>query len=277
MALNSFGHDPNNPRLELSLPPPVTLPFFLQDAMAAMGTFYRLPRKVLPTLNRVNESDKNTIMRSDRREAAVLMGKAILSKTEMASLRVGVPTADGFMSVTLLYLAKVAGLTTTRQLPDGGEREVPSGRARRAYRDLKKANLFKSVERSEKGTDGTFKGVASIKVVNPDFLRALGLGGRLEAARSDGSARLRKLARKWGINLKQIASTRLALADLVTSKKRPAQGLAPVGQHIGAEDEPPRPRPPDRDEIALMATLSLTHPEKSPRELLQLAREELRR
>jgi len=43
-------------------------------------------------------------------EACVLTAKALLKYTDLASLRVGIPTEDGFLSLTVDYLAEQTGM-----------------------------------------------------------------------------------------------------------------------------------------------------------------------
>jgi len=78
-----------------------------------------------PSLDLANGSNRQ--QRSERREACILMLTVLLKYTDLASLRIGIPTPDGFLSLTIDFLAKQTGMALRR--------------AERALADLKAAGL----------------------------------------------------------------------------------------------------------------------------------------
>ena len=122
---NFCGHDPQNPRLTLEKPAKTGIPFVLTRLMALLKSYYDNPRQIIPSLDLANGSERQ--QRSERREACLLLLTVLLKYTDLASLRVGIPTEDGFLSLTVDYLAKQTGMALKR--------------VERALADLKAAGL----------------------------------------------------------------------------------------------------------------------------------------
>ena len=141
---------------------------------------YDNPRQTIPTLDLANGSNRQ--QRSERREACILMLSALLKYTDLASLRVGIPTPDGFLSITVDYLAKQTGMA--------------SRRTERALADLKTAGLVTLAQPRERLPDGSWRGLTAIKAVSRHLFSLFGLGGMLKRERDKASKRLVKKAGK---------------------------------------------------------------------------------
>ncbi|MEW8389523.1 MAG: replication protein RepA [Candidatus Thiodiazotropha sp.] len=181
---NYCGHDPAKPNLALvqpakkgkgGLPRVLTL-----CAERVTGYFYR-PRKVLPSLDLANGSDRQ--QRSERREACIKLLAALLKYTDLVSLRVGVPTPTGFMSYTVDYIAKDTGMTLKR--------------VERAMADLKAASLITVSQPRQLLSSGNWRGLAAVKAISRDLFGAFGLATMLKRERDKASKRLRKKAQQW--------------------------------------------------------------------------------
>lgn len=180
---NYCGHHPENPRIGLMEPVRKGkggLPGVLTTLMERVVRYYDSPWTI-PSLNLANQSTRQ--QRSERREACLSALWAILKYTDLASLRVGVPTPDGgFVSLTVRYLAKQTGLEQRRM--------------ERAIGDLKAAGLVGIHPRCKQRPDGSYQGKAAIKTV-PSLLFALfGLGQRLKFERARAAKRLKKKQRQ---------------------------------------------------------------------------------
>lgn len=157
---NYCGHNPLSPILDLVVPVGTGkggVPAILGKLSARLDQYYWNPKKVLPSLNFANGSTRK--QRTERREACVRLLRAIVGYTDLTSLRVGVPTKDGFVSLTMTVLAKRAGLTPSR--------------ADRAMRDLKAANLLTVSQPRQLQPDGSWKGLAAVKRFLGSSLRSL--------------------------------------------------------------------------------------------------------
>ena len=164
---NFCGHDPQNPRLTLEKPAKTGkggIPFVLTRLMARLKSYYDNPRQIIPSLNLANGSERQ--QRSERREACLLLLMALLKYTDLASLRVGIPTQDGFLSLTVDYIGKQTGMAPKR--------------VERALADLKAAGLVTIVQPRKRLPDGSWKGLAAVKAVSRHLFALFGLGGYAE-------------------------------------------------------------------------------------------------
>jgi len=180
---NFCGHSPDSPRLELPSPPrkgPGGIPRVLTLLMERLPQYYWSPRRVLPSLDLANGSQRQ--QRTERREACIDLIKAILKYTDLSSLRVGIPTKDGFMCMTLDFIAKEAGI---------GHR-----RAERALRDLKSANLITVSQPRQLQPDGSWKGLAAIKAVSRHLFSVFGLEVALRLEQGKAVKRLKRKAQQ---------------------------------------------------------------------------------
>jgi len=160
--------------------------------MARIKGYYDNPRQIIPTLDLANGSNRQ--QRSERREACILMLSALLKYTDLASLRVGIPTADGFLSITEDYLTKQTGMAPRR--------------AERALADLKAAGLVTIAQPRKRLPDGSWKGLTAIKAISRHLFSLFGLGGMLKRERDKAS---KPQAKKSG-NRETADQSRLALA-----------------------------------------------------------------
>jgi len=131
---------------------------------------------VIPSLDLANGSIRQ--QRSERREACVILLKALLKHTDVASLRVGIPTEDGFLNLTVNYIANQTGMTLKR--------------VERALKDLKAAGLITVSQPRELKPDGTWRGLAAVKAVSKNLFGAFGLQVMLEKERKKASKRLKE-------------------------------------------------------------------------------------
>lgn len=180
---NFCGHDPQKPLLNTLNPIKIGkggLPRVLTLCMERLDGYYERPSKVLPTLNAANGSTRQ--QRSERREACIRLLKALLKKLELASLRVGTPTAEGFMNYTVDYVARDTAMTLKR--------------VERALADLKKAGLITVAQQRELKEDGTWKGMAAVKAISKHLFGALGLTKMLMLERGKAAKRLKKHTKK---------------------------------------------------------------------------------
>lgn len=190
---NFCGHNPAKPALDIAKPASHRAPLIIRRLMERIPDFYWSPDK-LPSLNAANRSRRN--LRSERREGCLRILSAILKFTDVASLRVGIPTADGFAGLTIPLLANHAGVTLRR--------------AERAIANLKTAGLLTVATIAEKQNDGTFLGVAAVKAVSKHLWGCFGLLDMLTHERDKASKRARKVQRKTA-NVASRAKSRAAL------------------------------------------------------------------
>jgi len=148
--------------------------------MALLKSYYDNPRQIIPSLDLANGSERQ--QRSERREACLLLLMALLKYTDLASLRVGVPTQDGFLSLTVDYIGKQTGMAPKR--------------VERALADLKAAGLVTHCPTRKRLPDGSWKGLAAVKAISRHLFALFGLGGTLKRERDKASKRLAKKARK---------------------------------------------------------------------------------
>jgi len=167
---NRCGHDPKHPNFA---PPNSKRPKFIQKAIEKIHDAYT-DLSVLLTLNFHIHGFK---VRSERREAYSKVLAVVLEHTDLATLRVGFPTENGFFNYTLEYLAARTGM---------GLRRVA-----RAIRDLKKIGFLIISQIRERLTDGSYRSFSAIKTVSTTLFNALGLRGWLDKERANARERLR--------------------------------------------------------------------------------------
>lgn len=209
---NFCGHNPSNPAFVFSLPEhsgPGSIPRVLTLLSERMGRYYSRPALTIPSLNLANGSRRQ--MRSERRDACLLLLGAIVRYLDVASLRVGIPTKDGFMSLTLDYLAAKCGLSQRR--------------AERALRDLKSANLLTVSQPRQLMADGSWKGLAAVKAVSRHLFAVFGLKVALKCSRDQATKNLKRKAETWNKdggqrNLTQVARLQLFLGDMPAPRRR---------------------------------------------------------
>lgn len=196
---NYCGHQPDSPRLELVKPTtPNRRPGILIELQERMKRYYSSPN-VIPSLRNANKSKQKRQQRSERREACLALLAAIIEHTDLSSLRCGVPTPGGFMSLTLNYLVQFTGLHPRR--------------AERAMADLKQANLITCSQPRQLKEDGSWRGLAAVKAVSKLLFTVFGLAKRLEHERERAADRLAKKVKKVGGKLTTWARNALVLGN----------------------------------------------------------------
>jgi DNA-binding transcriptional ArsR family regulator len=147
--------------------------FVLTLGVERVTNYFNNPRTVIPSLDLANGSQRQ--QRSERRESCILLMSALLARVDLASLRVGIPTAKGFMNYTVDYLALDTGM---------GQKRVE-----RALSDLKAAGIVTVTQINKKQKDGSYMGFAAIKKLSKSLFSALGLGVMLKKERKKASQR----------------------------------------------------------------------------------------
>ena len=242
---NYCGHDPQSPQLSLAIPAPENAPKILSLLRERLPDYFDKP-SVLPSLNFANGSTRQ--QRSERRESCIRVISALLKFTDIASLRVGVPTADGFMGLTFPLLAKHAGMGLKR--------------LERAVADLKSAGLLTVAPVAEKHEDGSYSSVAAVKAVSQHLWGVFGLLEKLAAERAKAAKRVKKFARK-NANITTRARSRGALV-LAGIRSR-----IPFGERQSGDIE-------QRRRIALRELeLRQQHPDWPAADIQRTARQEL--
>ncbi|WAH62203.1 hypothetical protein LZ023_40715 (plasmid) [Pseudomonas silvicola] len=244
---NYCGHVPDAPRLELVKPVTTSdkqLPGILIELQERVTRYYSAPN-VIPSLRNANLSKKGRQQRSERRESCLLLLRAIISRTDLVSLRCGVPTREGFMSLTLPYLVEFTGL--------------PMRRAERAMADLKRANLITVAQPRQLQPDGSWRGLAAVKAVNRLLFTAFGLGRRLQNEKERASDRLAKKIKKAGGTLTGWARNALVLGGVATGKA----AAKTVAAAKAAFTRPAQPRSEDfmRARLDLLIQLKQAYPD----------------
>lgn len=242
---NYCGHDPESPQLSLAIAAPENAPKILSQLRERLPEFFDRPT-IIPSLNFANGSTRQ--QRSERRESCIRVISVLLKFTDLASLRVGVPTADGFMGLTFPLLAKHCGMGIKR--------------LERAVADLKKAGLLTVAPVAEKHEDGTYSSVAAVKAVSQHLWGVFGLLEKLNSERAKAAKRVKKFARK-NSNITQRAKSRGALV-LAGIRAR-----IPFGERQSADPE-------QRRRVALRELeLRQQHPDWPVADIQRQARQEL--
>ncbi len=203
---NYCGHSPENPRLELVkdvVSPGKALPGILTELKERVKRYYSKPA-VIPSLRNASKSPQGRQQRSERREACLLLLAAIISFTDLVSLRCGVPTKSGFMPLTLNYLGEYTGLNMRR--------------LERAMADLKRADLITSCQQREVKEDGSYRGLAAVKTVKKRLFSIFKLDRRLEHEAKRATERLAKKIKKAGGTMTSWARNRLVIGGIKNPK-----------------------------------------------------------
>lgn len=213
---NRCGHDPAKPRFFSPPARHASRPAILRKLSERIRWYYERPASTLPGLNACNESERQ--QRSERREACCAILGAILHYTDLVTLRVGIPQADGSLAgLTMETLAQLAGLA---HVDDSGA-VVCIRRAERAVHDLKAAGLITVHALCQRLEDATYRGTAAIRTVSKYLFAALGLGGWLEHERR--RARDRREAKERKRRHKALANERMLMAALDNQSKGQAE------------------------------------------------------
>jgi len=207
---NFCGHYPDAPQL---YPIQATkrgkggLPGVLTTLYDRLEQYYFKPGMV-PSLNLANGSRRQ--MRSDRREACCRLLRVIVETLDVSSLRVGMPTPDGFINFTLDYLSTRAGLSLYR--------------GRRAFRDLRQARLITVTQARKLNEQGEYRGLPAVKAVSNRLFALFGLQERLKHERKKAAVRLKRKAEQWSQG-----GRKRTLADIARFKLMNGAALASAG------------------------------------------------
>ena len=167
---NRCGHDPARPiLLGINNPFPKGkggFPLLLHKAIERLQTYFDRPG-LLPSLNLANGSARQ--QRSERREACIQVLSSLLYRLNLTTLCVGIPTASGFVNLSVAVLGKQTTL---------GEKRVD-----RALRDLKRSGILTISQPRCQKKDGTWMGQVAVKAVSRSLFKALGLETMLYMAR----------------------------------------------------------------------------------------------
>ena len=156
---NRCGHDPAAPRWFEPPPQHAARPKILLQLQERVRAYFDDPT-VLPSLNAANGSPRQ--QRSERREACLDLLGALVHYLDLATLRVGIPQADGSIhGLSLAFLAERAGL---------GRR-----RAERACRDLRRAGLITVYPHLQKTGDDRYRSRPAIRGVPEALFQVFGL------------------------------------------------------------------------------------------------------
>lgn len=184
---NFCGHNPLKPCLDLALPSD-NRPSFLYEVGRAFRRYFDSP-DIFPTLN--HAASEHRQQRSERREAVIQTLQAILEFLDIASLRVGIPTAQGFQPLKLSVLQARTYLHPRR--------------FERAVQALRQAGIIDISEQYRiRNINGAYVFFPAVRRINRAFFAALGFGHRLEQERLEASKRLRKKAQREQSSLTQM-------------------------------------------------------------------------
>jgi len=181
---NRCGHDPRKPRLKLRRPDDQTrskpFPWLIRQALERLEWLY-FDRQLFPELG--------ARKRSERIEAMVLLGKALIRNMDILTMRAGRRREDGTLAgLSMQTIAKWA--------------EITEQRAFRASWDLRDAgwlSMCQQIEKTHKGACGPglcprggHKGRAAIRSIKPSLFDRLKLRGRLKRERGKRAQEARR-------------------------------------------------------------------------------------
>lgn len=176
---NFCGHNPKQPRFTIAKPTSERAPLVLRRLAERAKDYYWNP-STLPTL--AHQHGRRRRHRSESRESCLLILLSLFKFVDLASLRVGIPTADGFAALSIPVLAAHAGITLRR--------------AERAIAKLKKAGMLTVSAVAERQADGSIRGMAAIKAVSKHLWGCFGLADMLAHERVKAAKRVTKSRRK---------------------------------------------------------------------------------
>ena len=201
---NRCGHDPKNPNFA---PPNPKRPKLINIVIEKIYASYT-DLSVLPALNFRIRGFK---IRSERREACCKVLAVMMDHTDLATLRVGFPTENGFFNYSQEYLAARMGM---------GLRRV-----KRAIRDLKKMGFLIISQTRERLKDGSYRSLAAIKIISARLFDALGIRDWFERERAKARARFR---RKEKAHEKASAKRRAKMMNRLTAKVAQMTQIGPA-------------------------------------------------
>ena len=222
---NFCGHIPDAPRFNLERPANKGkggIPRVLTLLHERLTQYYHSPG-ALPSLNLANDSVRQ--QRSERREACLLVMGSLLRRTELASLRVGQPTKDGFVNYRMEVVLRDTGLTMRR--------------IERAMKDLKSAGIVSTMQPRQVDENGEWKGLAAVKTITRHLFAVFGLKVALELEQKKAVKRLKQKAHGWNRDDgKKRTVSDVARFKLLTRKMTMATPKAPPVNKISKSQKP---------------------------------------
>jgi hypothetical protein len=170
---NRCGHDPEHPVLELAVAIKPNLPPIIYELVGAI--------KALVYWQRWKFSALGEQKRSERMEAIVRVLIALTVHTDLVSLRVGFLPRDAdpwFRGVTAEQIARWTDMKVRR--------------VTRALNDLRWAGYITSIQPRELTNEGEWRGLAAVRNLTLKFFTHLGMKNKVDSARNDACARLRR-------------------------------------------------------------------------------------
>ena len=231
-AGNWCAHDPVNPKFFEPPESHARRPDVLQFAAKNLEKFYDFPGKWLKSLSLTSGTTRQERSEGRERDASVM--QILLHYLELASMRVGIPNADGvFLPLDMKFIAKRLKWRTDADDIDDKAR-VEQGlnprnrgvkRVFRAIARFKRAGYVTVHPRFEKTMNGEqdYTGLPAVRRILPKVFRELGIKlERLELRRKEASKRLRK---KYDAYSKKLADSKLGqmmanVANRVSPGKR---------------------------------------------------------
>lgn len=219
---NGCGHDPHSPDLTITRPLKTGrggVPQILIELITRFSKYYVNPL-CIPSLNLANGSARQ--QRTERRESCLKLLATLIKYLDLTTMRVGIPTEDGFQCLTMPFLAKVSGMSLRR--------------TERAMRDLKRAGLLSITERATVDDNGDWKGLAAVRCINERLFGLFGLKGRLKHERKRASKahseKLDRIAAEKGKNRAGLERIALMLKgdDPSRRKTRKNRFVSPADQ-----------------------------------------------
>jgi hypothetical protein len=160
---NFCGHNPESPSFINYLPKhdgKGSLPRILTKLCESVAGLYDDP-DLLPSF--AHSLFRLRRMRTEQRDACVSMLLVMLQNTDLETLRVGNPKhrSGGFVSYTVAYLSKKAGLSFRR--------------GQRAMRSLVDAGIVTVYQQRTVSENGEYQSQAAVKTIHRAIFRAFGL------------------------------------------------------------------------------------------------------
>jgi hypothetical protein len=159
---NFCGHDPQNPAFLDLIPKHKgkgSMPRVLSKLCESVSKLYDDP-DLLPSFSRSLLRLRR--MRTEQRDACMSLLMVILNNTDLRTLRIGNPRHhSGFLSYTVAYLSKKAGLDIRR--------------GQRAMRCLVDAGIVTVYQQRSMSENGKYRSQAALKSINRAIFRVFGL------------------------------------------------------------------------------------------------------
>ena len=191
---NRCGHDPRHPQLSPLQPirkGPGAPPRILSLAAEKAKEWFFSPG-ICPQL----QSRPNRQTRSERREACQVILEFLLSRLDLATLCLGVPTLNnGFIDLDMKAIVAGTGLNQRR--------------CERAIGQLKTAGFMEVKQPRFKTKAGKYLGLRAIRVITARFFEWLGLGAMLARERARASKALKARISKFGLSLSDVVRRKI--------------------------------------------------------------------